>query len=48
MKKPKKFKLGKPITFTRKQFEKSYGKCPDYLWEILRQNYKKMKAGKWK
>lgn len=31
------------IVFTKKQFEKSYGKCPEWLWKILVENYKRMK-----
>jgi len=31
------------VILTRKQFRKFYGKHPDWLWEILKDNYRRMK-----
>lgn len=34
--------MKKPVGFTRKQFTKMYGPHPDWLWDMLVQNYKNM------
>lgn len=33
----------KEWAFTREEFEKYYGNCPNWMWKILKQNYKDLK-----
>ena len=32
----------KPWIFTKKEFEKVYGKCETWLWKILQDNWKRL------